>query len=172
MKKILAIVVAAVMMVSALVVLASCGSKGEGIVGEWETEINFGKMLGAEAEGAEEMFGSLLEGLKDKTIGFTINLKENGKATATVDVDSYVSLMKEMLGDLATEEQLRESIEQQMGEEVDYKFENGELTLGETVFKAELSGDKLTFTDVVSASEEESNQMLSAGVLPLEFTRK
>lgn len=168
MKKIISLVVVALIIASTLVSFASCGAKS--IVGEWETEINFGKMM-ASGEGAEE-FAGLVDSLKDKSFKFSINFKDNGKATASVDTESYVAIMKELFGGLATEEDLESGLEDQMGEEVDYKFENGELTLGDAKYKAELSGNKLIFKEVISASEEENNQMLSAGMLPLEFKRK
>ena len=173
MKKVLSLIIVAVLVFSALASLASCGGSSEGIVGEWKGEVKFGEMIGEEgASSLGSLAGSLLDAFKDKSIGFSLNFKDNGKVNAIADKESYISIMKELVGGWVSEEELEKSLDEQNAAEFDYKFENGELTIGETVFKAEISGNKLILKELVSAGDEEDDSAIANMPLPFELTRK
>ena len=171
MKKALSLIIVAVLAFSALASLASCGGSSEGIVGEWKTEIKFADYIGEEAKTSLSFLGeNALDAFKDKVFSFSFNFKDNGKVAAVIDKDSYLALMKDLVGGWVSEEELAKGIDEMNGTEADYKFENGELDINGTVFKAEISGNKLILKELVSTNEgEESVDNLP---LPLEFTRK
>ena len=170
MKKILSLLVAAVIVLSALVALASCGGSAS-IVGEWKADIDFVKMLGDEAGEAMSFLGeNVLDAFKGKTVGITMNFKEDGKVTAEINTEDYVALMKDIVGGWVSEEELRASMEEQNGAESEYKYENGELTIEDNVYKVEVTASKLIIKEVVTSGEEAG--ALSSAALPLEFTRK
>ena len=101
-----------------------------------------------------------------------MNFKDNGKVNAVADKESYLSIMKELVGGWVSEEELEKSLDEQNTEDLDYKFENGELTIGDIVFKAEISGDKLILKELVSAGDEEDASTIANMPLPFELTRK
>ena len=188
MKKTLSFILAAVVVLSALVVLASCGGSGT-IDGEWKAEIELGKFMG----GGEDDLGVDLSG---KSIDVLLNLKADGTFTVGIDEEKYKSVMKDvykasfeavaeaygfsvddyiaMIGasnlDEAVEMMLTDDEDADVeGSEGNYKYENDVLDLGETAFKVELSGSKLIFKELVSGEE---SGVIGSSLLPLTFTRK
>ena len=170
MKKTISIIVVIVMAFSALVSLVSCGGS-DSIVGEWKTEIKFVDFIGEEAKESLSFLGeNALDSFKDKVFAFSLNFKDNGKVAAVIDKDSYLALMKDLVGGWVSEEQLAQGIDESNGAEADYKFENGELNINGTVFKAEVNGNKLVLKELVSSGEDEGS--VEKLPLPLEFTRQ
>ncbi len=194
MKKTLSLVIAALMIISSVFVLASCGGDsssaggGTGIVGKWKTEIDFSKM--ADAMGSAGLGGLDLSG---KTFPLTLDLKDGGKFELTTDEDAVKSVMKELMtqlfkaqgiddveGYLAQANMTFDDLIKQSGTDFDsmkasgtYTFENNELKLvnsegeeGSTI-KVELNGNELKFIEI-SGTETTT---IPDGVLPLVFKR-
>ena len=197
MKKTLSALLAAVLLIGAVFALASCGSKGEGIVGKWKATISFDKAIAAAGEEAAQAMSALGADLSGYSVDLNVEFKDNGKYVATVDEDQVKSVMKEMMGGLienlvssmgmsmddylqqagyssiddAVDAALEQSEESGIGgtKEGEYKLEGDKLTLGENVIKVELSGDKLSFVEIESG---EDNELIAKAMLPLDFIRQ
>ena len=74
MKKTLSLILAAVVVLSAIIALASCGKST--IDGEWKTDLDLAKMLGGEDTGLD---------LTGKTVAIELNLKTAGKCVLSID---------------------------------------------------------------------------------------
>ena len=188
MKKTISMIVAALIVLSSLVVLASCGGGG-GIVGKWAATIEYDKFAGSDGANELAQYGIDLSG---KTIDLNIEFKSDGKYEASVNMEDILDAirdpMKEMLDSMISAygmdldeyigqmgyESFDQYLEAMIGEGEsgtgEYKYENGELTVDGSVIKAEVSGNDLTFTEIVSSADEGFS--IPEGLLPLTFKRK
>lgn len=191
MKKTLSLILAAVVVLSALVVLASCGAKGEGIVGTWKANISFDKMM-AEEEGAAEQYEALGIDLKGKSVDLKLEIREDGTYTRSIDPEQMKSVMTDlfkamipamaemmgssvddylsMMGVSSIEEAAEKMLEEEGTDDTTvngkYTYEEGKLTLDETVATVELKGDDLT------VKECDNDEIFPAAALPLAFERQ
>ena len=197
MKKTLSTLIAVLIVVCTVLALASCGSGGS-IVGKWAAKLDFEKALAASGEEAAQAISALGADLSGYSVDLNVEFKEDGKYTASVDKDQLKEVMREMMNGLldtlvsqmgisiddylqmagysSVDEALDAMMEQSgdslngMSAEGDYTYENGTLKLGNSEIKAEVAGNKLTFTEIVK--EGDSAQMFPKALLPLVFDRK
>ena len=195
MKKALSFVLAAIIMVSALLSLASCGSAD--ITGTWKTTIDFEKIIGAESEDDSESSLPIdLSAFKGKTVDLFITFKEDGTFTETADKDQLKDLidpmaealtsmaeaygisMDELLeGYSSVEEMIEKEFMSGAGNSLEqsgkYTFDGSELNIEGSVYKAERADNTFTISEVVSSAdtaEDSGDAAFEKEILPLVFT--
>ena len=200
MKKTVSMLIAAVIILASALSFASCGG-GEGIVGKWVSPIDFSKAMEAASESSGGLLDGLFDtsSIAGETVDMIVEFESDGTYNATMDMDQLKGIMKSVFEDMFSsiaeasgmslddmlkaqgydsldaliDKQMEESGEDQYKSSGKYTFENGELDINGTVVKAELAGDTLTFTEVVSAANEDSESFsfLQNELLPLVFKR-
>ena len=189
MKKVLSVIITAAVVLSALVVLASCG--GGTIVGKWKTSVDYDKLS---EEGGGDMLAALGVDLSGKKIDMFLDFKDDGTCNASIDEEQMKSIMKDMYkamlpsiiamagvseeeyyaqigvdnADAAIEKMLEEDGgSDDFAKSANYTYENGKLTIDSFEYKVELNGDKLVFTDGPAEGD-----FITSTVLPLTFERQ
>ena len=188
MKKVLSVIITAAIVLSALVVLASCG--GGTIVGKWVATIDYDKFADEGNDGGLSQLGIDLSG---KSVDLVLELKEDGTYVASVDMANLIDAMREPMKNMIesmisfTGQSLDDYLAEQgfssfdeylnstlSGEdsktEGKYTFENGELKLDDSAAKAELSGNTLKITEIITEGEE--GYSVPQELLPITFNRK
>ncbi len=215
MKKLLAILLSLLMIVSCISMLSACGRKGGkddetksaktkdkieeedeevSIVGKWEAEIDFAKVIGEELEDfdVDEMVVTLTAEF-DKKGKVELTLDEDEKDDAELDVPKDVveseygmdfddfldesgmtedDLVEAMFEDMDTSELHHEGVYKLDGDKLDMADDEDEF--GENIYTIKLTEKKLVLEAVEYAHEDDLDDTFgdSEETLPITYKRK
>lgn len=214
MKKLLAILLSLLMIVSCISMLSACGRKGGNdeeksskkkdkieeedeevsIVGKWEAEIDFAKVIGEELEDfdVDEMVVTLTAEF-DKKGKVELSFDEDEIADAVLDVlkdmveseygmdfDDFLDesgmteddLVEAMFEDMDTSELHHEGVYKLDGDKLDMADDEDEF--GENIYTIKLTEKKLVLEEVEYAHEDDLDDSFGdfEEMLPITFKRK
>ena len=194
MKKIFAIVIALVMIVSCASVLSGCGRKAS-IVGKWTAEVDLAEIMGSAMEGTDfdetpvtltmefDDDGSVEVSFDEDEVieGIIKEVKSRIKDQYGMDFDEFISAagfedeeeaLDSILGELDTSQLSHKGIYKLDGDKLD--LADNEEDFGNNILTIKLTEKELVLKDVDSAEsdDEEGGFNKFNEMLPITFKRK
>ena len=174
MKKIITSALAFIMILSVCLAMSACGKTT--IVGKWQVKLDPAKLFSSryseETDDAEETSGSSnpFEGVEfSGDLKMYLEFTSEGKFDVSFDEEDFKNVMSTGSKEEFVAQMLDgDDFESKSGE---YKYSDGELSLGENKFKVDLAKKTLVLKELVSTAEDEEEELFPKELLPLTFDR-